>query len=209
MAMNGRVRVLETGKGFAGQKEALRQLALLIERDSTNPKVVTTARALVMDCNSRDDICEVQAIFDSMKNGNPAVRGFERGVRYTHDPRKRDFFVSPSKAIDLCEEGACRMDCDEQAALAAGLLAGLGFVSGVKGWGPMPKTPGGARPPLSHVYCVVRLPKKNSEFNGLSGFGVFNEAIGCEEIGLDTTVEDSTVGWEPPGSTNTLTAWVR
>jgi hypothetical protein len=209
-------RVLDTGKGFKGQQEALRVLAQLVEKDTKNPKVITVARAIVQDCPARDDMCEVTAIFDAVKKGDPRIKGLEKGLRYVTDPRLADYFVSPSKTLELCEGGSCGGDCDEAASLQAALLGSLGFVTGLRGWGVPPR--GGPRPPLSHVYTVVRIPKKNSDFNGygggrsrpvrLSGYGRFNEALGCEEIGLDTTVANSYPGWEPPGN-NTLTAFIR
>lgn len=207
-------RILNTGRGFAGQKEALRQLAMLVEKDTINPVVVKAARAIISDCPARDDMCEVTAIFDAVKKGDSRVKGLARGHRYVTDPRIADFFVSPSKTLEMCSDGACGGDCDEAAALQAALLGACGFVSGLKAWGVAPKRDG-KRPPLSHVYCVVRLPKKSGDFSGfsgvhrLSGFGRYNEALGCEEVGLDTTVADSSVGWEPPETGNYLIAWIR
>jgi hypothetical protein len=163
-------------KDLKTQRESLRALAELAERGITDPKVVFTARAIVQSCGARDDDCELQAIFDAVKKGDPKVKSLKNGFRYVADPNVRDWFVGPRKALDFCEAGVCGGDCDEFAALVAALTSAIGFHSGVRAWGPDAKG-------FSHVYAVVCYPKRRPN----------------QIIGLDPTVDYADVGWEPPG----------
>jgi hypothetical protein len=70
-------------------------------------------------------------------------------------------------------------------ALVIALAGSLGWKCGARAWG---KTADG----YSHVYPVVAFPKR-PPFQKI--------------VGLDTTVPDSKVGWEPPKA-HVLTAWL-
>lgn len=164
------------------QKAALRELAKLVEQGTVDPSVRNAAQAIVHDCGAREDECEIQAIFDAIKTGTDKVEGLEQGVKYMSDPRWADFFTTPARMLKQCAAGVTGGDCDDQAALTAALLGSLGFVVGLRVWGEK-------KGEFTHVYAVVGLPK-----------------IGPTQwLGLDTTVEESEVGWEPPGG-HVLTA---
>lgn len=169
----------------SGQKAALRELAKLTEKAMLDPNVRAVAIALTRDCTARDDRCELEAIFGAVKHGDERVAALSRGVRYVSDPRGADFFTSPSRLLAMCEAGSCAEDCDGQTALVAALAGSLGFVVGLRAWGHENEKE------YVHVYAVARVPKRTPK----------------DTLGLDTTVEQSYVGWEPPGG-RALTAWI-
>jgi len=160
----------------ADQKAALRKLGELIEKSTIDPLVRNAALAITHDCDSRDDECEIHAVFNAVKTGTDQVKGLEKGLKYMSDPRWADFFTSPSRMLkQAASMGYVAEDCDGHSALLCALLGSLGFVVGLRAWG---RTPG----KFAHVYAVVGLPKISP----------------TELVGLDTTVEESGPGWEPP-----------
>jgi len=66
-------------------------------------------------------------------------------------------------------------NCDDHSALICALLGSLGFLVGLRAWGR-------EKGEFTHVYAVVAMPKISP----------------THLIGLDTTVEESEPGWEPP-----------
>lgn len=161
----------------ADQKAALRKLAKLAREASVHPDIVHAARVITSDCPGRDDLCEVEAIFNAVKYGDYRVPALKNGMRYVSDPRYADFFISPSRALRECELGACADDCDGHAAFTCALLGAVGFETALRAWGR-------TEDEFVHVYTVVAVPKKNP----------------TDVVGLDTTVHDSFVGWQPsPG----------
>lgn len=162
-------------------------LADMTARSCVRPEVHRAARLLTMGCDARNDVCEIESIFNAVKEGDPRVKGLERGVRYVNDPLVRDYFLAPHKLLEACEAGACAEDCDSQAALLAGLLASIGFEVGLRAWGKPNERY------YQHVYCVVVTPK--------SGKGK------RRTVSLDSTVPTAYVGWAPPKG-RVLTAWI-
>lgn len=170
----------------ASQEASLRVLRDLIRKGSEHPYVRATALKIVRDCESRDDECELNAIFNAVKHGDPSVEALARGFPYRADPNSVDFFSGAARSLKTCERGACGGDCDEHATLNAALAGSLGFVTGARGYGPT-KTG-----PLVHVYAVALLPKRKSKQMTV--------------MGMDTTVAESYLGWQPPPG-RFLTAW--
>lgn len=166
----------------ADQKKALEELAQLTEKSTVDPLVRNAAVAITSDCGARDDECEVRAIFDAVKTGTDRVKGLEHGLKYMSDPQWADFFTSPSRQLRQLAAGINSGDCDDHASLICALLGSLGFTTGLRAWGK-------SKGEFTHVYAVVGMPKLDYS----------------ELWGLDTTVEDSEPGWEPPGG-NVLTA---
>ncbi len=160
----------------ANQKKALEELAKLIEKSTVDPIVRNAALAITHDVDSRDDEGEIHAIFNAVKHGTDQVRGLEKGLKYMSDPRWADFFTAPSRVLkDAAVNGYAAEDCDGHSALICALLGSLGFLVGLRAWG---KTRG----EFTHVYAVVGVPK-----------------VGPSDLmPLDTTVEESEPGWEPP-----------
>jgi len=170
------------------QRASLHELAKLVESSIPNPRVRQAALLITADCPARDDMAELTAIFNAVKSGDSRVAGLENGVRYVADPKILDFFTAPPRLLEQCARGACAEDCDGQAALVASLAGSLGFEVGLRAYAPE----GTARGQYTHVYAVANVPKRAPR----------------ETIGLDTTVPDSNVGWQPPSGI-VLTAWVR
>lgn len=158
------------------------EAAKLAVAGAKTEKVHAAALAIASDCEARDDMCEVEAVFNAVKTGTNKVRSLRRGVRYVNDPVRRDLFKRPDRLLTFCEEGACAGDCDDQAMLVTALLLNLGFHAGLRIF-----KPDGAKS-FEHIYAVVQLPKLNPK----------------NWVGLDTTVPHATVGWEPEGG-RTLT----
>lgn len=162
----------------------LRDVAL---KASTDPAVRKAALILTSRCAARDDLCELRAIFNAVKEGDDRVPGLANGVRYVSDPQHIDHFSSPRRLLKMCEEGACAEDCDGHAALIAALGAAVGFRMGLRAYGKR-----GREKIYTHVYAVAAFPKLGRV---------------AEVVGLDTTVPSAEVGWEPPRG-NAMTAWL-
>lgn len=161
----------------SSQRKALEELAKLIEKSTVDPLVRNAALAITHDVDSRDDEGEVRAVFEAVKNGTRQVQGLAKGLKYMSDPRWADFFTAPSRILKQCAsgQGHCAGDCDDHAALLCALLGSLGFLVGLRAWGKQ-------KGEFTHVYAVVALPK----------------IAPMDLMGLDTTVEESEPGWEPP-----------
>lgn len=164
--------------------QTLRDLAL---EHTVHPLITTAARQITARdvCENRDDECELEAVYEAVKHGTDRVAGLERGVRYVADPHWADHFTAPARLLTQCQNGACGGDCDDHAMLVASLLGSIGFRTGLRAWGPRSGE-------YVHVYAVAKTPKKRS----------------TEVVGLDTTVDEAYVGWEP-GKGYTLTAWLQ
>lgn len=171
------------------QKQALKRLADLVVKGSIDPAVVNVARAIVADCDSRDDLCEITAIFDAVQRGTDKVPALRNGIRYVKDPRAADFFQGARRLLESAAKGANRADCDEHAVLVASLCAALGFRSGVRAYGSDPKGE------YTHVYAIVAVPKDGPWAPDYGGHG------------MDTTVPDAHPGWQPAKG-RVLTFWI-
>jgi hypothetical protein len=175
--------------------QALGLLAKLTAKSIVEDQNVRiSAIALTNHLRARDDRGEVEAIYRAVKHGDGRVPGLRRGYRYIADPLLADYFVRPGNALSNCAGtevapgGACGDDCDGHAALVCALLGSIGFVVGLRVY----TKPGDQDP--SHVYAVVGLPK--------------GEWPPREELGLDTTWPDGSVGWEPARG-SVKTAWIK
>lgn len=179
---NPNAQLLET----KDQKQSLLILAEMAERATVDPLVRNTAVLLVQDCASRDDRCELEAIFDAVKYGDPRVKPLRRGLKYIADPNYADYFESPVDMLNQCLRGACGSDCDGHTGLIVALCGSLGWTMGLRAYGSK-GTKG-----FSHVYAVAAYPKKRPS---------------TEVVGMDTTVAQAKPGWEPPPG-EVLTAWL-
>jgi hypothetical protein len=160
----------------------------LIAKGAIDPKVVKAARQITSDCSARDDLCELEAIFRAVKEGDPRIPGLEKGLRYVSDPRSVDWYQGAKKILEECEDGACAGDCDEHNILVGALAASIGFKVGARAYGKA-----GSRN-YTHVYCVAAVPKNGPWPKSYGGHG------------LDTTVASASVGWEPPKG-RVMTYW--
>ena len=104
---------MTTGRTFQvkDQKAALGEIVKLVRKSQLDPAIVLAARQITSDCPARDDMCELQAIYNAVKNGDPRVKGLEKGVRYLADSTMSDVYTSPSRLLKDCEAGGCAEDC--------------------------------------------------------------------------------------------------
>lgn len=181
------------------QRDSLAELARITSADATTELVRKTALQIktASGCRDRDGLCELRAVFDAVKSGDRRVPPLKERLQYVSDPQTTDYFIRPRKMLEFCLEGACAEDCDSHAALVASLCVALGFRAGLRAYGPDPKGM------LTHVYAVALLPKF-SNADDVSGRPAESKD---EVIGLDTTVSQSRVGWQPPPG-RVMTAWI-
>lgn len=190
-------------KDVGSQVAALNELAKLARDGIESPYVRATALKIVRDCASRDDECELGAIFDAVRNGDSSVEALKKGFPYRADPKQIDWFASADRMLKMCTKGACGGDCDEHAVLIASLAGSLGFTPGLRAFGPDP-----TRDEFSHVYAVVLTPKKASAPPGAAALGYAGlEGVKPTVVGMDTTVDRAYVGWQPQGG-RYKTAWI-
>ena len=95
----------------ATQKDALYKLATLVEKSLTHPLVRETAFQIVRNCPSRDDMAELNAIYEAIKHGDPEVPGLESGFRYCSDPRSTDYFTTAYRSLEMAQRGGGSGDC--------------------------------------------------------------------------------------------------
>lgn len=170
------------------QRIALVKAAKLAAKGSVDPKVRDAALIITHGCAKNDGEAQIQAIYDAVKEGHPEVRGLERGVKYVRDPILVDFFTSPGRLLQQCEDDPrkCAEDCDGHAMLQAALCGAIGLRSGLRAFQPKGKSV------FTHVYAVA-CPDVNTNSDQPKLFG------------LDTTIDRAYVGWEPgPGKTMTV-----
>lgn len=166
-----------------GSLETLAQLAM---RGTVSPLVRTTAMKIVRDCASREDTCELEAIYAAVKHGDPEVAPLRRGFKYVADSRFADYFTAPEDSLKACLRGACGGDCDDHSALICALAGALGWRCGLRAWGRK------GEGVYSHVYPVVLFPKRPPWRT---------------VVALDTTVPEFGPGDEPPRG-DVVTAWL-
>lgn len=163
----------------ATQADSLVLLAEQARSGLTDPRVVKVARQITAKVPARDFMGELRAIYHAVKVGDPRVKPLQFGLRYVADPVVADYFSAPGALLDECEDGACSGDCDEAAALTSALAGAIGFRTGVRAYGRSADQDA----EYDHVYAIVAGPDKNAPEKW---------------IGMDTTVEEAEVGWEPP-----------
>lgn len=169
------------------QVHALKALAGLAQAGSIDPLIRATALRITNHLENKDEAAELEAIFNAVKHGDSRVPALRNGVRYVSDNRWADHFTAPKRLLQMCKDGMCAEDCDGHAALIAALAASIGFMVGLRAWGPRNGKD------YEHVYAVAMLPKHGGPSSRV--------------VGLDSTVDESKVGWEPPNG-RVLTAWL-
>lgn len=187
------MRVFDAGT----QQRALEQLGRLTQRATVDPYVRGVALLIINQCQQRDDACELHAIYDAVKSGREDIPPLRYGIKYVADPRFADYFTAPGDTLRAAERGANGGDCDDHSALVAGLCGAVGWKVGLRAYGP--REAGG----FIHVYPVVAYPKRGRPVVRDGERGIEYDAV----YGMDTTVDEAHVGWEPP-SGNVLTCWL-
>lgn len=178
-----------TFQSAATQRDAM-VLAYKLATDSLRdpaggPLVRETAIRMVRNCKGRDDMCEIQAVFTAIRDGDRGVPGFEKGMKYMTDPEMWsadgqdviDHYTTPDRMIEECMRGVCAEDCDGMSAsLPIALLMSLGWKCAAAIF-----KPNGAKY-FEHIYTLVGYPKLDPE----------------KVIAFDTTVSHD-MGWEATG----------
>jgi hypothetical protein len=187
----GRVRVFDTNS----QVKALKLLVELAQSSAIEERFRTAALQIVAPpvCDSRDDRCELEAIYEAVKFGTDRVAGMENGLKYVSDPRWADYFTKATKILKMLQlkNPANGEDCDGHAVFLMALCSAIGFRVGARAWGPDEDQDG----EYEHVYCVVLVPK-----------GAREDTAKVRIIGMDTTVDEAYVGWQPDYG-HVLTVW--
>jgi len=156
--------------------------------------VTWVARRMTAGCSSRDERCEINAVYSAVKTGPipiptdggakyvPALRFVEMGaghtgLRFVDDPRGTDAFPTAGRILRWVAEGANGEDCDGHTILICSLLHILGFQTGAVIVNLDGKE-------FTHVFPVVGLPKRDP----------------TEWLPVDTTVKEARPGWMPGAS---------
>jgi hypothetical protein len=172
------------------QRDSLLEIEKLIRKGSINKDILLASKRLTRDCAARDDMCELESIFNAVKYGDSRVPWLKRGIRYVADPHSYDTFHAVDSIIEFAKNGSGAFDCDDVTILIGSLAASLGFQVGARAWGHGSNQNGD----YQHIYAIACIPK-----NGPWPVDYYGH-------GLDTTAEQSYVGWEPPGG-HIMTAW--
>jgi hypothetical protein len=102
------------------QADALKKLAELVQHGSVDPYVRAVAIRLSSHLENKDEMGEIEAIFNAVKYGDNRVPGLERGVRYVADTRWADHFTAPKRLLQMCRDNLCAEDCLPSETLVVG-----------------------------------------------------------------------------------------
>ena len=106
-----RLRLLPGAGGIAQTIRVMRQC---VEFYKSHPRIIEVARNIVMLAPPKDQLAEVVAVFEYVRDQ----------IRYVADPLDVETLTTPDRLID---EGAG--DCDDKSTLLATLLAAIGIDS--------------------------------------------------------------------------------
>jgi hypothetical protein len=125
--------------GRAGDRDRVELIFGQVHKALRDPEYRRRVVKTVSHCRSRDEECELAALFSSS----------DRAIRYMPDPYGKDTYATPMATRDL---GAG--DCDDHSAdeVAQTLIAG--FPSGVRTIAPDNDT-------MGHIYGIVAVPRDN------------------------------------------------
>lgn len=186
------------------QQAALDVIASFIDNDAMDPGLQALARALTARCPARDDWAELKAIYQGVKSGRSdlAPFGLARGLRYMADARtgadgaETDVFFAPSKVLAMLKAGQNGFDCDDATMFVGALAKNCGFRVGARAYGE------GDAMGYEHVYPVALIPKRGPWKQDKDGR--YDES---HVVGLDITVPEARVGWQPPRG-DVYTEWL-
>lgn len=160
----------------------------------TDPLAVWVARKIVADCPSRNEDCELRALYKAVKHGPipiPTDKGIinavglrfivpgsgEKGLRFMEDSRNIDQYPAAGRILRWLAEGANSEDCDGHTILIDTLALIMGFQTGA-----MIASRDGTN--YVHVFPLVGIPKGQP----------------TRWLPMDTTVPEAYPGWMPPQS---------
>ncbi len=123
--------------GVHGTVQTLQEMARLVRRDSKKLDIVSLARSIVKDVTPHDELGEINAIHEYVKNN----------LRYVQDPVDVEWVQDAERSLLL---GAG--DCDDGTDLFATLVAAMGYVPvyALAGYDPDPNSQ------YDHVWVSVR-----------------------------------------------------
>jgi len=169
--------------------ERIHLIRNLIFESIKDPLVLWVARSISSNCPSRDEWCELSAIYNAVKNGPIPIPIYDEnkrrvtrvikspGLRFVEDTHLIDNYPSAGKILEWLAQGVNGEDCDGHVILIASLAMALGYQTGVV----IASKDGRI---YVHIFPVIGVPKLSPE----------------EWIPMDTTVPQATVGWWPPPS---------
>ncbi len=170
-----------TGWEVKSDDERLTLIRNLVFESIKDPIVIWTARAIVSECASRDEKCEIEKIYYAVKEGPmpiPIDGGKEivyvDGLRFVEDVLALDTYPTAGKILRWMAQGANGEDCDGHTILVASLLMAIGYLTGA---GIVSQD--GSN--YVHIFPLVGIPKTNPQ----------------EWLPLDTTVAEAYPGWFP------------
>ena len=165
-------------------------MAKVAAKSSTSQIVRQAAGKITTDCVKNDVPCQLQAIFEAVRDGTDVVEGLKRGVKYVRDPILTDYFTSPARLLLECKDDPdhCFEDCDGMSMLIAALGASIGIRTGLRAFKPSRSQA------FTHVYAVACPDGTDTR-----------PSSKIELIGMDATVDSAYPGWQPsPGKTMTI-----
>ena len=169
--------------------ERIQLIRNLIFESIRDPLVLWVARSIVSQCPSRDEGCEIEAIYNAVKHGplpipisdeskKKVVKVVQaKGLRFTEDTQLIDNYPSAGLTLEWMAQGANAEDCDGHSILVNSLLMALGYQIGLVIVSKDGKY-------YVHIFPVVGVPR----------------LYPSEWIPMDTTVPQANVGWWPPPS---------
>lgn len=107
-------------EGRAGLDAKVRKIRALVEAAKRDPAFRERAAAIVASVPQRDQVGEITAIFDFVRDG----------VRYLRDPwapEGLELFTAPAQLLRDVDAGTAAGDCDDHVILASALLETIGY----------------------------------------------------------------------------------
>jgi hypothetical protein len=107
--------------GYTGQAisyNTVKEMIKIIYSSSANPYVRKFAERIIRDIKDRDEMGEIQAVYDFMINH----------IKYVHDPLGIEFIQTPPYILNQMELGDIpALDCDDYTVLSLSLLRSIGY----------------------------------------------------------------------------------
>ncbi len=152
-----------------------------------DPLVLWVARAMVSDCPSRDEGCELASLYSKVKNGPIPIPIYDEakqqvvnvmqvkgGLRFVEDPLGIDNYPSAGKTLEWLSQGVNGEDCDGHSIFVCSLAMALAYMTGV-----VIVSRDGRN--YTHIFPVVAVPKLEP----------------TQWISMDTSWPQADLGWWP------------
>lgn len=103
--------------GRAGLMAKVQRIRRLVEDAKRDPMVRQRAAAIVRDVPQRDQVGEVRAVWQWVRDH----------VRYLRDPDGVELFTTPRRLLEDVDRGVAAEDCDGHVILASALIESIGY----------------------------------------------------------------------------------